>query len=681
MKHTYTKVLFGALLIGAFLMPEMVEGKSVSWSTSSIPRLWYHWNWGGGPFSANGNTGWQPGLQPNASVQLDYNAVIKNADTGAIINDGATLPVGTKITYEVTHNNSDVSWNGTGLSSDSPNGHWTANAEYPSDSTAGDRVADSIQTGSSCLIYITTVYQTADVYVPFSIKIPSKAIAFSGTAAVNQINATTWEILSAGTVALSVNFSQTYGKFYYYYVTTDYICPGGTFNNQVAMTIESSLTQTCKIFPFIGNQCGYFGDANPPGSVPSYQLTVPQQSITFNLIAVSSNNNPNPPSLTGPTTGSTNTNYPFTTQASDMDGDQVRYGIDWDNNNTVDEWTAYVASNIAVNTNHQWATPGTYTLKALTQDSKSAVSGWSAPLTITIQTIVNGACGAANGFPTTNPPAIGLCFSGTPTAVTPGVAPGPYSWTCLGSGGGTNSPVCTAPYLPPAPNFNFQINGVVANGSLTVARNANLNIIFNGVTNATSCTGSGNSWTGAKVTTGGNDNISATAASLYQLSCTGPGGTMTKNISVTLQPTLKICQNSCSSSIEPPVSFSMNRFDTRNLVACYNDATSCTDGTGDVTTGATWTEGGGNPVSLGGTSPKTLTADNVGTESIQATYSGNTVTRSVTVTCTDSGACQRDSRSQSLCQKDNFTVVDNCGVTQNCTGEKTCDYNWKEVVP
>jgi hypothetical protein len=300
---------------------------------------------------------------------------------------------------------------------------------------------------------------------------------------------------------------------------------------------------------------------------------------------------------------------------------------------------------------------------------------------MTIQNIVNGTCGAANAFPTTNPPTIGLCFSGTNTPVTPGVAPGPYTWSCTGSGGGTNSPVCTAPYLPPAPNFNFQINGVVANGSLTVARNANLNIIFNGVTNATSCTGSGNSWTGAKATTGGNDNIQATAASLYQLSCTGPGGTMTKNISVTLQPTLKICQNSCSSSIEPPVSFSMNRFDTRNLVACYNDATSCTDGTGDVTTGATWTEGGGNPVSLSGSNPRTLTADNTGTESIQATYSGNTVTRSVTVTCTDSGACQRDSRSQSLCQKDNFTVVDNCGVTQNCTGEKTCDYNWKEVAP
>jgi hypothetical protein len=165
--------------------------------------------------------------------------------------------------------------------------------------------------------------------------------------------------------------------------------------------------------------------------------------------------------------------------------------------------------------------------------------------------------------------------------------------------------------------------------------------------------------------------------------------------------TLKICQNSCSSNIEPPSSFSMSKNDTKNLVACYNSATDCTDSTGDVTTSATWTEGGGNPVTLSqifaeekeswfrklinkvsaASLVMRLRADNAGTESIQASYGGNTVARSVTVTCTDSGACQRDGRSQSLCAKDNFTVTNNCGVVESCAGEKTCDYNWKEVTP
>ncbi len=403
-----------------------------------------------------------------------------------------------------------------------------------------------------------------------------------------------------------------------------------------------------------------------------------QRSLCGKIIVV--NRPPLDPSLSGPTNGLVGVNQIFNTVSTDPDGNAIEYGIDWNNNGSVDQWTAALSSGTAATPGHIWISAGTYTLRTIARDTGGALSGWSNPWTITITPPVDGVCGLANNLPTTNPPTIGLCNGGTPTAVTPGAAPGPYSWTCTGSGGGSNA-ACSAPYLSPAPNFNFQINGVVANNSLTVARNANLNIIWNNVTNATSCSGTGNSWTGAKAIAGGSDNISASAASLYQLSCTGPGGTATKQISVTIQPTLKICQNSCSGGIEPPASFSMNRFDTRNLVACFNDAASCTNATGDVTTSATWTEGGGNPVSLGGSSPKTLTADNVGTESIQATYSGNTVTRSVTVTCTDSGACQRDSRSQSLCQKDNFTVVDNCGVTENCTGEKTCDYNWREVEP
>src|SRR2546425_2726431 len=46
--------------------------------------------------------------------------------------------------------------------------------------------------------------------------------------------------------------------------------------------------------------------------------------------------------------------------------------------------------------------------------------------------------------------------AGTPTTVSGG-APGGYAWTCTSTGGNVS---CSAPYLPPAPNFNFSINGV-----------------------------------------------------------------------------------------------------------------------------------------------------------------------------------------------------------------------------
>jgi hypothetical protein len=264
--------------------------------------------------------------------------------------------------------------------------------------------------------------------------------------------------------------------------------------------------------------------------------------------------------------------------------------------------------------------------------------------------------------------------------VTPGVAPGPYTWTCTGSGGGTDAS-CSAPYLEPAPVVDLKING--SDGPLTVNRNSNLNIVWGSIPYATTCTGSGNNWNGNKFTTGGNDNVSATAASLYTLTCTNSQGTSTSDsISVTLSPTLKLCENSCNSSIEPPSNFTMIQGSSKNVVSCYNDAVSCTDPTGNVSPSTSWNENtSSNIVTLTNTDPKTVNATAKGTESISATYSGQTQNRDITVTCTDAGACSRDPQSQNLCASDTFTTVDLCGDTVSCNGSKSCDYNWKEVAP
>ena len=125
----------------------------------------------------------------------------------------------------------------------------------------------------------------------------------------------------------------------------------------------------------------------------------------------------------------------------------------------------------------------------------------------------------------------------------------------------------------------------------------------------------------------------------------------------------------------------MTQGSTRNLVSCYNDATTCTDPTGNVTSSTTWTEGGGNPISLTNSDPKTLNATERGTESFQASYNSSSTTKTVTVTCTDAGACSRDSRSQTLCANETFTITDACGDTTTCNGAKSCDYNWKEIAP
>ena len=61
-------------------------------------------------------------------------------------------------------------------------------------------------------------------------------------------------------------------------------------------------------------------------------------------------------------------------------------------------------------------------------------------------TAVNGACGADNGATLSSPP-VNLCSAGTSTVVS---GTGPWTWSCLGSGGGTDS-TCSASSSSPPP--------------------------------------------------------------------------------------------------------------------------------------------------------------------------------------------------------------------------------------
>jgi len=97
------------------------------------------------------------------------------------------------------------------------------------------------------------------------------------------------------------------------------------------------------------------------------------------------NDAPNKPSTpTGPSTGTLDTSYTFSTSAIDNDGDQIKYGWDWDGNGIVDEWTGYVNSGQSVDVSHSWANPGTYHVKVVAKDTHGAESDFSIAKTITI---------------------------------------------------------------------------------------------------------------------------------------------------------------------------------------------------------------------------------------------------------------------------------------------------------
>jgi parallel beta-helix repeat protein len=83
------------------------------------------------------------------------------------------------------------------------------------------------------------------------------------------------------------------------------------------------------------------------------------------------NQPPNKPIITGPDTGKPDNSYNFTFNATDSEGDNIRYIIEWGDNNS--ETTAYVASGTNVTLAHAW-TVGTYILTVYAQDGYGAIS-------------------------------------------------------------------------------------------------------------------------------------------------------------------------------------------------------------------------------------------------------------------------------------------------------------------
>jgi hypothetical protein len=84
------------------------------------------------------------------------------------------------------------------------------------------------------------------------------------------------------------------------------------------------------------------------------------------------NQPPNAPNIHGPTTGSAGTEYKYAFNAEDPDDDDIRYHIDWGDNNS--ETTAFVPSGEKVWTKYNWSEEGTYIINATAEDNCGLVS-------------------------------------------------------------------------------------------------------------------------------------------------------------------------------------------------------------------------------------------------------------------------------------------------------------------
>ena len=146
-----------------------------------------------------------------------------------------------------------------------------------------------------------------------------------------------------------------------------------------------------------GTASGHYSHTIDVHNTTQYTLTDLDDGVTYYLAATaydvddnesayseelvhttaSPNHNPANPSVpSGSSSGYTQTNYSFSTTASDPDGDSLQFLYDWDDA-SISGWGTSSQS-------HAWSSAGNFCVKAQAKDGNGALSGWSNCKNITI---------------------------------------------------------------------------------------------------------------------------------------------------------------------------------------------------------------------------------------------------------------------------------------------------------
>ncbi len=429
-----------------FISPSITEAKNVSWHNTYDGYLSYFYNFDDGYMWNIGSTGWVTGLGPR-DVTITYDTEIINSDNNSIVWDTSEVPVGANLILKFKpHKYTDIFWFGSGYSYDSPYGQWRENAAPPKSQKGihlGSKVFyvwnyggikyNNIEFGAYAVDkdgYITangikytpltnnvfgqfknesnytsyamspsfltpscpnteydpnnpnTLQDIRDVasfvytvggastnpqaYISLVLNPPTKTITDTdgmqcGLLTGNEKDGYSMQckITGNGQLHPKFNFSSTYGYYFYRYFWHDYY-EWGCHGNNIPMT--------------------------GPGST----VDVPVQTISYQITAIPvapSNKPPLPPTITGPSSGSYNDTHVFNIVSTDPDNDQIRYGIDWDNNNIVDQWlplTDLVNSGTSETMSKTWSNQceylgctGTQYFNAIAVDSNGQASTWS----------------------------------------------------------------------------------------------------------------------------------------------------------------------------------------------------------------------------------------------------------------------------------------------------------------
>jgi hypothetical protein len=152
-------------------------------------------------------------------------------------------------------------------------------------------------------------------------------------------------------------------------------------------TIEASLFGAYSVentwFPNV-DACGVPADPNllVIATVFSKETGFADATAVSRLVEGDQPIKPNNPD--GPSYVEMGVEYGYTTLSSDPDGEKVRYGVDWEGDYFIDEWTDFYESGEEVTITHVWNEKGRYNVRIKAMDETNLQSFWSEPLTVSL---------------------------------------------------------------------------------------------------------------------------------------------------------------------------------------------------------------------------------------------------------------------------------------------------------
>ncbi|HWO07129.1 MAG TPA: hypothetical protein VNM40_00940, partial [Candidatus Paceibacterota bacterium] len=285
----------------------------------------------------------------NPNVSVAYHIEAKNADTGQVISCGSTVTQGTKIMFRfIPHEYSDLYWFSLGGSFDTPYGHWIAAAGKPvADMCTYLPEQDFVNTKRTTELSDNV---TGDFYVSLSIAPPAKGIAVSGAlscegVATDPARTCTAEQVGVGTATF--DWAATTGNFY----GRVFIAEGGSCVPTGSCRTSNNAMQ---------RETGDFSQ------VP-YSMPVPAQSLSCPITVVApSGSPPTTPSLSSGGACVVGEPHTISMTSTDPDGDDIKYGIDWNADGSIDELvppTGFVPSGTSQQASRTYATTGEKTVR------------------------------------------------------------------------------------------------------------------------------------------------------------------------------------------------------------------------------------------------------------------------------------------------------------------------------